>query len=141
MFQKSDIETILKINGVSTKAPQAEICLVLKRASYNDQEIEAALSLLQNNTTNLYNRNTELGKIFRTSEALKPAEISALLGIEVQVASVEGFHTKDRDMSWVQTLTVTFFAVILAVVGVVVAMYIYEVGIFHPTVSAFGASK
>ncbi|HMO78233.1 MAG TPA: hypothetical protein PKA42_03740 [Candidatus Paceibacterota bacterium] len=141
MFQKSDIETILKINGVSQAAAPEAIRLVLKRASYNEQEIEAALSLLQNNTTNLYNKNTELNKIFRTTEALKPSEISSLLGIEVQVACVPGYNSKDRNLSWLQTLVVIFLAIILAVIGIVAAMYIYEVGIFHPTVTAFGGSK
>lgn len=141
MFQKSDIETILKINGVSPTASREEIKVVLERASYSEQEIEAAFNLLQTNTTNFYKKTNELNKIFRTTEALKPAEISALLGIEVNVASVDTQYYKDREMNWLQTLVVTIMAVILAIGGIIGAMYFYEVGVFHPTVSAFGASK
>ena len=141
MFQKSDIETILKINGVSPKASPEEIKLVLERASYSQAEIEAAFSLLQTNTTNFYDKRNELNKIFRTTEALKPAEISSLLGIEVKVAGVETVYSKDQEMSLMQTLVVAVLALTLAVTGVLGAMYFYEVGIFHPTVSAFGGSK
>jgi len=141
MFQKSDIETILKINDVSLKASDEEIAIVLKRASYNEQEIEAALSLLKTNTTNFYQKNTELNKIFRTTEALKPADISALLGIQVKIYSVNTGQAYGREMSWIQTMVVTVLAIILAVLCVLSAMYFYKVGIFHPTSSAFGGSK
>ncbi len=142
MFQKSDIETILKINGVSPKSSQDEIRLVLQRASYSEAEIEAALSLLESNTTTFYEKNTELNKIFRTTEALKPAEISSLLGIEVKIAGVNSVPSKKvQEMSLLQTLIVVVMAITLAAFGVLGAMYFYEVGVFHPTVSAFGNSK
>ena len=79
----------------------------------------------------IFIKTNELNKIFRTTEALKPAEISALLGIEVNVASVDTQYYKDREMNWLQTLVVTIMAVILAIGGIIGAMYFYEVGVFH----------
>lgn len=141
MFQKSDILTILKINGVSPAADPAEIKQVLERASYSEAEIEAALSLLKTSTTNYYDKHTELNKVFRTTEALKPSEISALLGIEVQVACVDSPQSYDGKMNWWQSVVVTIFALTLAIAGILGAMYFYEVGMFHPTVSALGNNK
>lgn len=141
MFQKNQIETILKINGVSINATPEEIKEVLLRASYNDQEIEAAIAALRNSPKEDSVKFSDLQKIFVTSDALKPAEISALLGIEVRVGSVEINHDRKRELSIYQILVVTVLATVIALVGIATAMYIYKVGLFHPTATAFGSTR
>lgn len=138
MLQKKDIETILKINGVSVGAPDEEIRSVLLSARYNDDDIDTAIMVLRENTKTHQTRVDGLHKIFRSDEGLKPAEISALLGIEVEVDEVTIDRNKNREMSYIQTTIVTLLAVGLALAGVFTAMYVYKVGAFHPTASAFG---
>lgn len=138
MFQKKDIETILKINGVTPSAPDEEIRSVLLSARYNNDEVNTAIMVLRENTTTHQTRVDGLHKIFRTDEALKPAEISSLLGIDVQVDELAIRQSRSRDMSMLQSVIVTIVAVVLALSGVAMAMYIYEVGLFHPEAAAFG---
>ena len=49
MLQKKDIETILKINGVSAVAPDEEIRTVLLSARYNNDEVDTAIMVLREN--------------------------------------------------------------------------------------------
>ncbi len=141
MFQRNQLETILKINGVSINASPDEIREILLRASYNNEEIESAIMLLKENSSGNPLKFTDLQKVFLTTDALKPAEISALLGIEVQIGNVQVTQSRSRELTGYQTAIVTALAIIIAILGVGIAMYIYEVGFFHPTASAFGASK
>ena len=138
MLQKKDIETILKINGVSTGAADEEIRSVLLSARYNNDEVDTAIMVLRENTKTHQTRVDGLHKIFRSDEGLKPAEISALLGIEVEVNQVNINHNRNREMTVFQTSIVTLLAVVLALAGVFAAMYVYQVGVFHPTTTAFG---
>lgn len=135
MLQKNDIETILKINGVSTASPDDDIRSVLLSARYNNDEVDTAIMVLRENTKTHQTRVDGLHKVFRSDQALNPSEISALLGIEVQVRDVTQLKNRKREMTMLQTAFVAFFAFGLAVVGVTVAMYVYQVGFFHPSVT------
>jgi hypothetical protein len=138
MLQKKDIETILKINGVSIGAPDEEIRSVLLSARYNNDEVDTAIMVLRENILTHKTRVDGLHKVFRSDQALNPSEISALLGIEVEVSDITQLKNRKREMSILQTTLVTFFAVGLAVIGVVLAMYVYQVGVFHPSVALLG---
>jgi hypothetical protein len=138
MIQKRDIETILKINGVQPSAPDEEIRSVLLSARYNNDEVDTAMMVLRENNKTHQTRVDGLHKIFHTDEALKPSEISSLLGIEVQLDDFAIQNSRRRDMSFIQTTVVTIVATLLAAAGVAFAMYHYEVGLFHPSASAFG---
>jgi len=138
MLQKKDIETILKINGVSAAAPDEEIRSVLLSARYNKDEVDTAIMVLRENTKTHQTRVDGLHKVFRSDQALNPAEISALLGIEVEVNEVTQLKNRKREMSMFQSAFVAFFAFGLAVAGVFSAMYIYQVGPFHPSVTHVG---
>ena len=137
MLQKKDIETILKINGVSAVAPDEEIRTVLLSARYNNDEVDTAIMVLRENMKTHQTRVEGLHKIFRSDESLKPSEISALLGIDVQIDEVATRQSRSRETNFLQSSLVVIFATIFSVAGVLVAMYIYQVGIFHPVV-AFG---
>ena len=138
MMQKKDIETILKINGVSSSAPDEEIRSVLLSARYNNDEVDTAIMVLRENTKTHVQRVDGLHKIFRSDEGLKPNEISSLLGINVDVETVAIEKSRKRELTWLQSFLMTLFAIFLAISGVFLAMYFYQVGFFHPTVSAFG---
>lgn len=141
MFERSHLETILKINGVSITASPEEIKDILLSASYNNQEIESAINMLKENATDNPVKFNDLQKVFLRDQALKPSEISALLGIEVKIGDVQITHAKSRDMTLFQTFSVIILSLIVAFSGIIVGMYIYEAGLFHPTVTAFGSSR
>lgn len=138
MLQKKDIETILKINGVSVVAPDEEIRSVLLSARYNNEEVDTAIMVLRENIKTHQTRVDGLHKIFRSDEALKPAEISALLGIDVQIDEINIRKERERETSFLQSSIVAVVATFFALMGVIIAMYVYEVGIFHPASAAFG---
>lgn len=131
MLQKKDIETILKINGVLPTSPEEEIRSVLVSARYNNDDIDTALMVLRENTSTHQTRVDGLHKIFRSDSSLKPSEISALLGIEVNVDHIALRKNATRDMTIFQNIFVVFVAIILAVLGATFAMYYYQVGVFH----------
>lgn len=135
MLQKKDIETILKINGVLPTSPEEEIRSVLVSARYNNEDIDTALMVLRENTITHQTRVDGLHKIFRSDSTLKPSEISALLGIEVDIDHIALRKSASRDMSLFQNIVVALVAIALAVFGATLAMYYYEIGVFHPTVN------
>jgi hypothetical protein len=132
MVQKQDIEKILKINGVSPSADDEEIRSVLLSARYNKDEVDTAIMVLRENMKTHQTRVEGLHKVFRSDEALNASEISALLGIEVEVSDMPQQRRRSRDMSTLQSVFVIVVAVVLSLLGVFGAMYFYKVGIFHP---------
>ncbi|USN87842.1 MAG: hypothetical protein H6779_00125 [Candidatus Nomurabacteria bacterium] len=138
MIQRSQLESILKINGVNPSSSDEVIRSVLVSARYNDDEIDTAMMVLRENTKDNTTRVDGLHKIFRTDDALRPKEISALLGVEVSTEDPGEIRAQQRkQLFYVQTILVIIFSVILAAISVLVAMYIYKVGLFHETASAF----
>jgi hypothetical protein len=133
-MQKSDIEKILKINGVSASSPDEEIRSVLLSARYKNDEVDTAIMVLRENVKTHQTRVDGLHKVFRSDEALNPAEISALLGIEVQIDDVLVRRRRSREMSFVQLIFISVFATVLAVAGIMFTMYVNKVGPFHSSV-------
>ncbi len=138
MLQRQQIESILKINGVSSTSPDEEIRSVLLSARFNDDEIDTAILVLKENKKTNISRVDGLHKIFRSGEALHPSEISTLLGIEVNIVELSNKKVVEaKKLVLFQGIIITIIALALALLGVFVAMFIYKVGIFHPTVAFF----
>jgi hypothetical protein len=134
MINRTQIESILKINGVSATSPEDEIRSVLLSARYNKDEVDTALMVLRENKRTKKVRVDGLHKVFRTDEALRPEEISELLGIEVDPNMIGTPSSKSRDVSGIQTMLVTIFSIVVGLGGLLVYMYLNRVGLFHPTV-------
>ena len=134
-MQKADIEKILRINGVSPAAPDEEIRSVLLSARYKNEEVDTAIMVLKENVKTHQTRVDGLHKVFRSDEALNPTEISALLGIEVEVDDVIKRRRQNKEMTMLQIIFVTVFATALALAGITFTMYINHVGPFHPSVT------
>lgn len=134
MIQREQIESILKINGVAPGSPDEQIRSVLLSARYSKDEVDTAIMVLRENTKTNKTRVDGLHKIFRSDQALKPHEISQLLGIEVDVTDAIATQGKTRDFSGVQYAVVWVLSLIVAVAGILLYMYLYKIGIFHPSV-------
>jgi hypothetical protein len=89
--------------------------------------------VLRENAVTKSTRVEGLHKIFRTDEALKPEEISQLLGIEVDIDQSISVKSKNRDFSSFQFALIWILSVMFAVSGILFYMYLYKIGLFHPS--------
>jgi len=119
---------------MSSTAPDEHIRSVMLSARYNNDEVDTALMILREDIKTKQTRVDGLHKIFRTDDTLKPKEISKLLGIEVDASQFEPVEHNHRNYAAVQYMVVWFFSVMFAVTGILLYMYLNQVGMFHPTV-------
>ena len=136
MISRDQIETLLKINGVSSSSPDEHIRSVLLSARYTKDEVDTAIMVLREDVKTKQTRVDGLHKVFRTNEALAPAEVSALLGIDVAIADTIEQRQKARQLSTLQIMIVWLMSVAVAVSGIMFYMYMQKVGVFHPSVYA-----
>jgi hypothetical protein len=136
MFDKRHIESILKINGIATTAPDEEIRSVLVSARFNDDEVQTAMMVLRENTKTNETHVDGLHKVFRTDQALKPSEIFQLLGIEVNIESTIDKQKEQKKYSLLQVLLLWCTSMIIAATLMMFYMYSHEIGLFHASSTA-----
>ncbi len=134
MISRSQIVKILKINGVNAVSPDEDIRSILLSARFNEDEVNTAIMVLHQNHQADTERVDGLNKVFRTESGLNAAEVSNLLGIEVDTDSLVPAASRRRDFSALQVIAVWFFTAVVAVLSALFFMYTYSVGIFHPEV-------
>lgn len=136
MITKNQIESILKINGISPTSSDEEIRSVLLSASFNKDEVDAAVMILRENVNTNQTRLDGLHKVFRTDDPLSAGEVSSLLGVDVNstyaYGDVEKAKTRSVSSSY-YILVIIFLSFIVAVIGMLVFMYLFKVGVFHPS--------
>ncbi len=135
MLQKREIETMLNINGVSLTAPDSEIRAVFERARYTDSEINVMFMMLRGTAPVLPGEFEDLEKAMRMDKGLKPGQVSALLGIQMDVDVDEfGFRKSSKPkLSIMQMVLIGVLAMTLVGGGLYAAMYYTKIGPFHPT--------
>ena len=133
MINREQIESILKINGVKPGSEDDKIRSVLLSARYSKDEVDTAIMVLRENEKTKKTSVDGLHKVFRSDQALKPQEISQLLGIEVDVDHIVESRVKSQQLSNFQTVLISVLSVMLAVAGVLLYMHMHQVGIFHPS--------
>lgn len=132
MADKKHIESILRVNGIEASAQDEEIRSVLISARFDDDEINAALVVLRENTKTNETRVDGLHKVFRSDEGLKPKEVSRLLGIDVAVQDQISKDNKKRHLSYLELFLLALVSLLLATVCILFYMYSHDIGIFHP---------
>jgi hypothetical protein len=134
MIDRQHIEHILRVNGIKPTAPEEEIRSVLISAKWEDEEVETALTVLRENPNTKESRVDTLRNVFHSDARLSPEAIEALLGIEVEMSSDElRLRRARRDqVSFLQVMTIIFYATVLAFGSVLVVMYTQKFGPFHP---------
>lgn len=132
MISRDQIESILKINGVSTGSPDEQIRSILLSARYSKDEVDTAIMVLREDTKTKQTRVDGLHKVFRSGEALKPEEISQLLGIDVSIEDAIRTRNKRQELSIAQYAVVWVLSVAVAVSGILFYMYLHQIGVFHP---------
>ena len=141
MIEKYHIENILKVNGVAPTSPEEVIRSVLLSARYNNDEVDAAIMVLRENTKTNETHVDGLHKVFRSDSVLSPEEISRLLGVDIELDDARARATRKREPSFTQYFVLVLIATCIATAGVVWAMQVHEVGPFHPTASAAGGYR
>ena len=133
MIKRDQIENILKVNGVNPGSPDEQIRSILLSARYSKDEVDTAIMVLRENERTNQTRVDGLHKIFRSDQALRPEEITQLLGIEVDATEYTQAAPTKESSPLLQHLIVWFLSILLAVVGIIVYMYLFEIGPFHPS--------
>lgn len=131
MISRNQIESILKINGVSTKSPDEHIRSVLLSARYSKNEIDTAIMILREDSKTQKTRVEGLHKVFRTGESLRPEEIAQLLGVDAGIDGTIVVLNKKRELSSTQLAVVWILSVSMATLGILISMYIHKVGVFY----------
>jgi len=133
MLERANIERLLRLNGVGPSAADEEIKSVLISARWHENDIETALLVLKENTKSHETRVDTLHKVFRSDDSLHPQTISALLGIDVDVAQGALDHKKKMrpSLSAGQALQIGVVSAGLAIACILASMWYLEMGVFH----------
>lgn len=136
MIDRQKIEALLKIQGIPPTAPEEQIRSVLMSAQYDDDEIRTAITVLRENLLNNRAHVDGLHKIYRTDKGLKPAEVTALLGINIDISDWQIKNHRHRGLSNINYFLIIGLIILLAFGGLMFAMYLNETGPFHPSAYA-----
>jgi hypothetical protein len=132
-MNKNQLKAILKINGCDECQSDEEIRAILLGARYSPEEIDNALVVLHAQDVPQPIRSDGLHKVFYSDGRLRPQEIAGLLGIEVDVnfGKRAPQPSESRSLTSVEVGLVVGLAVLFAVVGAGLYMYIHDIGLFH----------
>ncbi|MFW6210043.1 MAG: hypothetical protein ACOC4E_00975 [Patescibacteria group bacterium] len=133
MIKREQVENILKINGVAPTSPDEQIRSILLSARYSKDEVNTAIMVLRENSRTNQTRVDGLHKIFRSDETLRPEEISQLLGIDIDPNQFMERPTHTRELTAWHHVIMWGLSILLALSGILVYMYLYQIGIFHPS--------
>lgn len=133
MIERKQVETILKANGIPPTAPDEEIRSILISARWDNNDVDAALMVLKENKDSKATHVDTLHKVFHSDERLSPADISALLGIQVTLSpdQVMDVTEKRRKSERVQGLVAIILALSIVLLGLTYLMYVEQAGFFH----------
>lgn len=138
MFDRKQLETFLRINGMTPFSKNEEIRSMLLSAKWNKDDVDTALMILKENTVSKETTVDTVHKIFRSDERLTPAEIQALLGIEMDIPE-SGLlsYTEERlAMERRSTRVAVVLALAIALASVTYVMYKEKAGFFYQASTA-----
>jgi len=138
MFDRKQLETFLRINGMTPFSKNEEIRSMLLSARWNKDDVDTALMILKENTVSKETTVDTVHKIFRSDERLTPAEVQALLGIEMDLPESDKLtYTEERlAMERRSTRVAIVLALAIAFASVTYVMYKEKAGFFYQASSA-----
>lgn len=128
---KAQVELALRQAGVSSAVSDDAIRTALRSIGWADRDIVMALYVLRQTAPARDAVNCCLNKVIRSEAVLTPAEISALLGIEVQVRNSVVSTREDSGLTTVQVILITLLSVAIAALILTILMYLHEIGPFY----------
>ena len=136
MIKPDQLQSIIRINGLSLDSADEEIVDVLAAAHYSREEAVESLQLIRQNITPSETRTDGLHKVFFSDIHLRPQEVSQLLGIDIKVTHQICSHRRASELSLLHFVVILLLSLVIAVTGVLSYMYINDIGLFHPTLNA-----
>ncbi len=136
MFEKRQIEDLLRINGVPPTSPDEEIKSFLLSAQWHENDVEAALLVLKENVKNHKTHIDTLQKVFSSDEKMKPNTIADLLGVDIDITNTNfAKHWKRprRSVTPVQAIQISLLSILFSVLFTLGAMWYLDMGVFHFT--------
>lgn len=134
MIELTHLEALLKANGITKTAPDEQIRSVLMSARFEEHEIKTALMVLRENMITKETKVDGLHKVFRSDQLLKPAEISKLLGIDINVSEPVHIRSrKQKHFSMLEFMILWIISIVIALITILFYMYSNNMGLFHPT--------
>ncbi len=135
MIERDKVKILLKIHGIDTSAPGDAIRSVLQNAGYGQEEINQTIITLRDIPDDKLVRASALHKLFHTDLSLKPDEVHALLGIDIEIRKVDVNKQKNQSISLYQSVLLVIIAFFLAFSGIAFSMYSSQIGPFHSEAS------
>lgn len=135
MFDKQHLENFLHANGITTARKDEEIRSMLLSARWSNSEVDAALMILKENTVSKQTHVDTLHKVFRSDERLTPAEVTALLGVEMNVTNTDLPSYAEQRLAVERTSSrvAVLLSILIAVISVLYVMYREQAGFFFTT--------
>lgn len=141
MIAKDQVIALLEIHGMSIHSSDNEIRTVLLSAQYENDEIETAIISLRTDPETADANDIKrqgLHKIFFTDQGLRPHEVSALLGIDIEVNQITAKNIElNQRGSFYLNLIIFGLAIFFAIGALAYGMYISGLGPFTNTVTVF----
>ena len=139
MIEKRNLEAFLRVNGIPPTAKDEEIRSVLLSARWNNNEVDTALMVLKENVKNNETHVDTLHKVFNSDDRLSSAEITKLLGIDVNLSD---HNLADINKAYQQTLNhsaiiTLILSIVIAISSIGYLMYKEQAGVFHDTNKIF----
>lgn len=143
MFDRNQLETFLRINGMTPFNKNEEIKSLLLSARWNEDDVDTALMILKQNKLNNETTVDTVHKVFRSSERLTPEEIKSLLGIDVEFADSTALNLAEERivMEKRSTRAAMVLAVVVAVISVLYVMHQEGAGFFHYSAGGYDNSE
>ncbi len=134
MITKETIEKILVEQGLSPTDEDEVIKSALLKANLQDGDLQSALVVLRENTETHKQRVDAVQNLFRGKAKLTPAEINALLGIEVEFTP-ETIKASNRKMYshlyFGQIIEIALVSFAISLVFMIGGMWFFKLGFFH----------
>ncbi len=136
MMDKTQIEKLLKLNGLEPTASDEEVRGVLTSAGWHERDIVAALAVLRGVPAQAAARPESLQKVMHNNNRLDPKAVSSLLGIEMDVKpdDIKVRRQIETKNNLGQFAHIFVAAIILSSALVLGMMWVFETGMFHPTI-------
>jgi hypothetical protein len=134
MLERSQIEKLLRLNGVAISAPEDEIKSVLISARWHETDVETAMLVLRENKKNHETHVDSMHKIFQSDSSLDSGTISSLLGIDVDLFkdSIDNKnHHSFLNQKFGQFFQIVMVSVCISALFLFASMWYLHIGIFH----------
>lgn len=139
MIDRKHVEQYLKLNGFSVDAPESDIRELLKKANWNTEDIDDAISILQSTPEELAKRDKRMPtRLVGTDHKLSPDTLNSLLGMEVTIDRDISEHKRMLETIYrSQLISIAVLSFFCAFLFLMIGMWYLQVGFFHEEAIGF----